>query len=161
MEITKIIGTLIGCTLMLLVTLPSHGGFMFLFFLLFLVPSSLYSVIVMYRNKEERKLRTTKLSIGLIASLITVSFNYYRYINTRAKANNIVVAIEKYRSELGYYPKDLEAIGLSKIKLRNQLGMFGYFYNNGQPNFFYAVTYIIFDTYSYNFELKEWQYHSS
>ncbi len=138
-----------------------HGGFILIFFLLFFIPLSLYSGFVMYRKKDERKLRATKLVIWAVVIIVILATNYNRHINTRFDANAIVKSIEKYKSDTGDYPNNLEIIGVSNQHLRKQLGMSGYYYNDGKARLFYSVTYIPFDTYSYNFELKVWQYRSS
>lgn len=115
----------------------------------------------MYRKKDERKLRATKLVIWAVVIIVILATNYNRHINTRFDANVIVKSIEKYKSDTGDYPDNLEIIGVSNQHLRKQLGMSGYYYNDGKARLFYSVTYIPFDTYSYNFELKVWQYRSS
>ncbi len=131
---------------------------MLIAFLIFLIPLSLYSAFIMYKKKDERKLRATKLAIWAVAIAVILATHYNRHINTRMVANAIVASIEKYKSDTGDYPDNLEIIGVSNQHLRKQLGRFRYNYRNGKASLFYRVTYIIYDTYSYDFEQKEWQY---
>ena len=149
MALRKFIGTFIGCASMLLLTLPTHGGFLIYAFLIFLIPLSLNSVYRIYRHREETKLRSGKLLIWAFTILVSVSFNYYRHIDTRSSANAIVKAIEDYRSESGEYPETLDSIGLSQQQLSERLGKSGYSFDNAEPLLFYAVTYTTSRVYSY------------
>ena len=145
-------GTIFGCVSLLLFTLPPHGGFLLVLFLLFIVPLSVYSTVIMYRDKQQRKIRAIKLFIWAVSILVVVGVNYHRHINTRIAANNIVASIERYKSATGKYPDNLDQIGVTKRSLRNKLGMSGYYNENGKASLFYGVTFIVFDTYNYNFE---------
>lgn len=100
------------------------------------------------------------LTIWVIAVAVILATNYYRHSNTRMVADDIVASTEKYKSDTGGYPDSLERIGISVQQLRGRLGMSGYYINNGQTSLFYAVTYMVFDTYNYNFELKHWEHRS-
>lgn len=154
----KYLGTAIGCTLMLLMTLPRYGGFLLGFFLLFLIPLFLYSGIRMYRHKSERKVRGEKLAVWMSAILVTLVVNYYRYSYTRDAANEVVAKIASYHEINGFYPRNLEVLGYDSKSLKSRFGMYGYHSKEGQPSFLYGVPYMIFDTYRYDFHSRKWIY---
>ena len=154
----KYLGTAVGYTLMLLLTVPRYGGFLLGFFLLFLIPLFLYSGVRMYRHKNELKVRGTKLAIWMAAIFVTLGVNFYRYNFTRDAANSVVAAIVKYHETSGIYPSSLEGLGYGGKSLKSSLGMYGYRKTDGQPSFFYGVPYMIFDTYRYDFDSERWVY---
>jgi hypothetical protein len=154
----KYLTTAIGCTLMLLLTVPRYGGFMLGFFLLLLIPFFLYSGIRMYRYKNERKTRGVKFSAWMAAIFVTLAVNYHEYGYTRDSANAVVAQIAKYQKTNGTYPSRLEELGYDGKSLKSSLGMYGYSNKDGQPLFFYGVPYIVFDSYRYDFHSGQWIY---
>lgn len=121
----KYIGTAIGCTLMLLLTVPRYGGFLLGLFILFLIPLFLYSGIRMHRHKSERKIRGVKLAVWVSAIFVSLAVNYYRYSYTRDTANDIVAKITKYHETKGSYPSNLEVLGYERKSLSSSFGMYG------------------------------------
>ncbi len=154
----KYLGTAIGCTLMLLLTVPRHGGFLLVFFLLFLIPLSLYSGIRMYRNKSERQLRGKKLAVWSATIFVALAVNFYRYNDARDVANDVVASIVKFHDTNGTYPSSLEVLGYNSQSLRSSLGWYGYHNKDEQPSFLYGVPYMAFDSYHYDFHSGQWIY---
>lgn len=152
----KYLGTAIGSALMLLFTLPAHGGFLLFFFLVFLVPLFLYSGVRMYRYQHELNTRAKKLAIWMSAILVALAVNVYRYTSTRDAADDVVSKIVQYHETNGTYPSSLETLGYESKSLKANLGMYGYSNKDGTPSFFYAVPYIVFDSYHYDFHSGEW-----
>lgn len=76
----------------------------------------------------------------------------------RADAGEYVSKIERFHKINHRYPADLEEAGISKSELSSRLGLSGYLLKDGNPNFFYAATYIPFDVWSFNFAKQEWAY---
>lgn len=154
----KYLGTAIGCTVMLLMTLPRYGGFLLGFFLIFLFPLFLSSGIRMYRHKSERKVRGKKLAVWMSAILVTLAVNYYRHSYTRDAANDVVAKIASYYETNSFYPRNLQVLGYDSKSLKSSLGMYVYHNKDGQPSFIYWVPHTIFDTYHYNFDSGKWIY---
>jgi len=152
----KYLGTAIGCTFLLLLTVPRYGGFMMGFFLLFLIPFFLYSGDRMYRYKDERKTRGVKLAAWTAAIFVTLAVNYHEYGYARDVANDVVAALAKYHETNGSYPNSLEALGYDRESLKSSLGMYGYDNRDERPLLYYGVTYKAFDTYQYDFHSGQW-----
>lgn len=150
-------GALIGSAILLALTLPRNSGFIIFLFLFFLIPVSIQSLVIMLRDKNQRKTRGLKLAIWSFAITVSAGYNFYIHTSTRAEANNIVASIEGYKATNGKYPDSIEQIGLSEKGLRQKLGMSGYHNENGKVDFFYGITYIIYDTFDYNFKEKSWK----
>lgn len=154
----KYLGTAIGCTLMLLLTVPRNGGFLLGVFLLFLIPLFVYSGIRMGRHENELKIRGKKLTIWTAAIFVTLAVNFYRYSSTRDTANDVVGTIVKYHETSGTYPSSLDVLGYDSKSLKLSLGWYGYHNKDGQPSFLYSVPYMPFDVYRYDFNSKQWVY---
>lgn len=154
----KYFGTAIGSALMLLLTVPRHGGFLLGPFLIFLIPLFLYSGVRMYRCKNELNTRGKKLAIWMSAIIVALAVNFHRHSSTRDAANGVVAQIVRYHETNGTYPSSLGALGYDSKSLKASLGPHGYFNKDGKPSFFYAVPYIVFDTYHYDFLYKQWVY---
>jgi hypothetical protein len=112
----------------------------------------------MYRHKNELNIRRKKLAIWMSAISVALAVNYYRYISTRDAANDVVATIVKYHETNGTYPSSLEAIGYDSKSLKSSLGWYGYHNKEGQPSFLYAVPYMVFDSYLYDFRFGQWVY---
>lgn len=112
----------------------------------------------MYRNKNERKTRGVTLAVWMAAIFVILAVNYYQYGYTRDSANDVVAKIAKYHQANGSYPSSLDALGYDSKSLKSRLGMYGYHNKDGHPLFYYGVPYIVFDSYRYDFDSKQWVY---
>jgi hypothetical protein len=157
----KYLGTIISCTVMLLLTVPRHSGFVLGIFIMGLVPYFLYSGVRVYWHRNEFGTRATQLAIWVSAITVAVGVNYYRYTSTRNVANDVVEKIDHYHAMNTAYPSSLETIGYDKRSLKASLGLYAYSNKEGKPSFHYSVPYIIFDTYEYDFSSRQWVYRAS
>ncbi|MFZ6712847.1 hypothetical protein [Undibacterium sp. TC9W] len=64
--------------------------------------------------------------------------------------------VQQYTAKNGHCPADIAALGLPKDWLRNRLGFSDYQCKDGEPRFFYAATYIVFETEYYDFKNNAW-----
>lgn len=154
----KYLGTIISCGVMLLLTVPRHSGFVLGIFIMGLVPYFLYSGVRVYWYRNELSTRATQLAIWVSAITFAVGVNYYRYTATRSEANDVVAKIEQFHAMHNAYPSSLEDIGYGRSALRKSLGLHAYSNEKGKPSFFYGVPYIIYDTYQYDFNSRQWVY---
>lgn len=153
-SVMKYLGTAIGCTLMLLLTVPRYGGFLLVFFLL---ASILYFLHSETKSKHESKTKQTKLALWITAIFVALTVNIYRYNSTRNLANDVAAAIHKYHDTNSIYPSSLEALGYSRNSLKS-LGWHVYSSEGGRAIFIYGVPYMPFDSYRYKFDSEEWVY---
>jgi len=61
-------------------------------------------------------------------------------------------------SSPGADPENIEAVGYSKNQLKALVGLGGYHCEHDEPRFFYASTYVPFETEHYDFETRTWQH---
>ena len=154
----NLIGTIIGCGIMLSLSLPRNQGLVIAGFLLFLIPLSLYSLFVMYRKKEERKLRATKLAIWSLGVVAIVATHYYYSVNTRNVANSAIETILQYKKEHNQYPEALETIGIPSKEYRAKHRISYSTNKKNNPAFYYFVPFGLRNSYHYDFNEAEWRY---
>jgi hypothetical protein len=133
-----------------------HAGFMVIMEVLFLVPWTLWSAWVIAVKPQPRRLQSAKLGIWWLSVALIVGVHYVRATTTRASAQQVVDAVLAYRTAHGVYPADIQAIGYTKDQLRDMIGFGGYFMKDKKPLFFYASTYVAFETDHYDFARNEW-----
>ena len=158
-RIKELRNTLIVAGIVTLLLCQRHLGYMVFFEILILIPWLLGSLWKIIKNPQIRSLQATKISIWLLSVVIIIGSHYSLASRTRAHAQEIVDAITAYHTAHGRYPepKDLQSIGYTEDKIRSMVGgLGGYFIEGGQPSFFYASTYIIFETDNYDFSKREW-----
>jgi len=148
-------GTAIGCTLLLLLTLPGHGGYFLGLFVVVLVPLFAYRAVWRCRSKSEWSEFGVRLGMWTLAIAIAVGVNYYRDVHTREFADEVVAGLAKYHEMHGTYPASLERLGYETTTLRDNLGFHAY---SNRPAFVYAVPYTVFDRYRYDFSVGRWDY---
>jgi len=154
--------TAILCCLLAIITMPVHAGFILIFLVPVFAVWILKSLVLMWRSPPLRRIQLTKLIIWSVLLCSIVSLHWFYAYSTRKNADEIIVALNKFAEENHRYPTNIEEIRMTPAKLKNKLGFAGYCLNeNHQPKFYYGVTYIPFDTYSYDFTSKSWKYRAT
>jgi hypothetical protein len=157
----KIYISLMWASLMTLFLAMPHSGFMLYLAVIPLSIWTLYSIYLSVRKPELRANQLTRVSIWLVVVALVVGIHYFRHVTTRQSADEVVSAINRYSATHGTCPATLDEMGFSRQQLRDKLGMAGYGCEEGKPYFFYAVTYIPFDTFDYDFSKGAWKYRGS
>jgi hypothetical protein len=152
--------TLIAAGIITFFLCQRHAGFRIYLQVFILIPWIIGSAWKIIVNPKIRWLQTAKILIWLLSVAIITGSHYFLASRTRARAQEIVNAIAAYHATHGVYPESgyLESIGYTKDKIRSMVGMGGYLIENDKPSFFYASTYIIFETDSYNFNTRQWEH---
>ncbi len=136
-----------------------HMGIAVVFLLLALLFWIPYSFYTMFRRPDIRYTQLSSVSIWVVAFAVIVGDHYHLHKTTRQNANKIAMAITHFSDTHGHYPATLDEMGITHDHLVEKLGLSGYFLrDNGRPDFYYAVTFTVFDTYKYNFSEKTWVY---
>lgn len=161
MNMPKIKKAVVGCAIMLLVTMPTHAGFILVFYIPFIVIATLWNTYLIYTKPTQRRVRLIKVALWLVCFNIVFTSHAYRHTETRTAANQIIEKIEQFHTLNNRYPVNLDEVGITRRELRDKLGMAVYRAADNDPSLFYAVTYMIYDTYRYNFKTKRWEYQSS
>lgn len=154
----KIYASLLAAGLMVLILGQKHAGFMLYVIVLPLLIWIPYSAYVMVRKPDIRALQLARVSIWIVAIALVAGIHYIRHNTTRHSAEEIVSAIDKFSAMHGHCPANLDEVGISSEQLRKKLGMSGYSCDEGTPHLFYAATYIVYDTYHYDFKRGSWEY---
>lgn len=151
--------TVILCIVTLLLTFPTHTGFMLGFVLIILAPSLLKSVYLIFIKGKDKNQRLIQTALWAATCATVIIHHAYLHISTRAFAEQVSNTIVTYHKENNTYPDAIETLGFTKQMLKNH-GL-AYSYKNEPPFLFYRVTWIVFDTYIFNFESNTWNYQSS
>ena len=154
----KIYSSLLAAAFMVLILGQEHLGFMLYVVVLPLLIWIPYSAYVMVRKPDIRAQQFVRVFIWIVAIALVTGIHYIRHKTTRHSAEEIVSAIDSFSATHGHCPANLDEIGISSEQLREKLGMSGYSCDKGNPHLFYAATYIVFDTYHYDFKTGSWKY---
>jgi len=148
----SLIGSFIGIGSLLI--FQSFSGTVIFIFLIFLIPLSIYSLIVIFKYKNQRQIRSTKLFLWLLAFLLSFSYNFYINESIRTEANNLVTKIESYKLNNGQLPQNLQEIGVLEKDIDNKIIVVFYYNEKRGVNLSYTGTYM--DMYIYDFKEKIW-----
>ena len=119
-------------------------------FLAFWLP---YSLVVIIRNQEKRKVQAFKIGIWFLMIVTVLAVHLVRKAYVRGYADSVVLKIEQFQRQQGRYPDNLDEIGVSREEFKNRLGMSQY---TNRPLLYYADTMMIFHSWSYDFGVREW-----
>ncbi|HEY8023131.1 MAG TPA: hypothetical protein VIF60_01105 [Burkholderiaceae bacterium] len=152
----KVRNTLITAALFVLLLAPPHAGFMIIFFGLPLAIWIPVTLTKAFSRPESKAIQFTRVAIWVVAVCLVGVIHYARHVIVRNDANQIVAGIKAYRTKNGHYPETLSEIGISNEELKNRLGLS--YYNSEKPNLSYAATFIVFDTYDFDFMKDAWEF---
>lgn len=119
-------------------------------FLIFWLP---YSVYVIVKKPERRKIQSYKVGIWFLMIATVLATHQVRKVYTREYANSVVLKIEQFQLKQGRYPSSLEEIGINQAELKDKLSLPHY---SHKPQFYYADTVMIFHMWTYDFGRREW-----
>jgi hypothetical protein len=119
-------------------------------FLIFWLPYSLYMIV---RKPERRKVQSIKIGIWFLMIAIVLTIHQVRKVDTRNYAGSVVLKIEQFHQNQGRYPDSLDQIGISQAELKDKLSLPHY---SNKPQFYYADTVTIFHLWTYDFGRHEW-----
>ena len=156
LQIKTLRPTLIAASVTTFLLCQRHLGFAVLFEAILLTPWAIASLWVGIRNPQQRSIQAAKVGIWLLSIGIVIGVHYFVATQTRADAQKVVEAVLSYHASHGTYPEDIEAVGYTKGDLRSMIGMGGYFIEEGRPSFFYASTFVPFETDHYDFSKQMW-----
>ncbi len=112
-----------------------------------------YSLVVIVRNPDRRKIQSLKVGIWTLMVVTVLSVHLFRHHDARSYADSVVQRIEQFRDTQGRYPDRLEEIGMSTAELKARLVIPHY---SNRPKFYYANTMVAFHMWSYDFDKREW-----
>ena len=119
-------------------------------FLIFWLPYSLY---VVFRRPDKRKVQLYKIGIWFLMIAIVLAIHQVRKLVTRNYADSVVLKIEQFHQKQGRYPDSLEEVGISRAELKDKLDMPHY---SNKPQLYYADTVMIFHLWTYDFGNQSW-----
>ena len=128
---------------------------------IFIVPAFLiwlpYTTVIAAIRPQIRTMQLTRIAIWIGAFALVAGMQFMRHIIVRQRANGIVSAVNAYKVEHGHYPAALDEVGIHPEQLIEQLGLAVYSVE-ARPQLSYAVTYLIYDMYTYDFEQGSWTF---
>jgi hypothetical protein len=153
----KALSTLVGAAVLAFLLAQTHAGFMLVFVAPIVAIWFVYAGYLAVKYPAIRETQVLRMTIWVVALFLILWVHLFRHAVTRSHANRIVAAVEQYERKHERYPMDSAAMGWSDVQIKSLLGVpGGYSYQEGKPSLFYAVTYIVYDTYHYDFALKTW-----
>ncbi len=159
----EFISLLLGAGFFTLFHSARHVGFILIFTGIPVLIWVLFSLGILYKSQWRDRGRLIKICVWITALVVSIGAHLLLHHVTRNNANEVVAAVEKFAKEQGRYPKTIDEVGITKPQLADKLGnMARYRVNDaGQPILIYMVTFIVFDSYQYDFQKAAWRYRSS
>ncbi len=93
-----------GCVLVMMLTIPPHGGFMLIFVVIPLAIWVLYSIGFVLIEPTQLKLRAIIFGFWLATILIVLGAHWYYALDARRAGDAYARVIERYKTEHGFYP---------------------------------------------------------
>lgn len=149
-----VLQTTILCLITLLLTFPKNAGFMLGLVLLLLIPSFLKSIYYIFIKNKEQKQRSIQSTLWLVTCSAVIINHVYLHKTTRVFAEQVSDSIVAYHKLNGEYPNSVNVLNFDQRKIEKY--RLHYFFKNNQPYLFYPATWIIYDTYMFNFKNNEW-----
>ncbi len=117
-----------------------------------------YSLFLMVWKPARRNTQIAKIILWGVSVSVVVAVHTHRAQEIRARADKALALILKYKADTGVFPASLEDAGWSDAPGRSGLAKIFYGNKDGSPMLFYAATFIVFDTYSFDFDAGTWRY---
>jgi hypothetical protein len=132
------------------------------FMMILVIPPALLVGLVQlglaWRVAEKRVSCLFSIGVLLLATAVVGGVHVYRHLSARAEADRMVRQILDFREKQGRFPKDESELGgatpLGRFMRRPHYSL----EPDGQPALFYLATFIIYDTWHYDFARKAWIY---
>lgn len=159
-QIKALRSTFIGAIVVTFLLCQRHVGFMVLFEVICVLVFIVISAWVSIRRPQQRSIQAAKIGVWLLSVGIVIGAHIILAKKTKIDAQKIVDAVITYQASHGAYPPNIESIGFTKSERKSMIGLGGYFLTDGQPQFFYASTYVPFETEHFDFSKRIWR-HSS
>ncbi|MFZ6653985.1 hypothetical protein [Undibacterium sp. TJN19] len=138
-----------------------HAGFMLVFVMLLSLPFLIFNLFVMMKNPGRRRFLRNKILLWIVAFGCIITWHSYLYVSSRKTANEVISLVQQYIAKNGHCPADIAVLGLSEDWLKNRLGLSHYYCKDGEPHFYYATTYLVFETEQYDFKNNVWWHRGS
>ncbi len=149
--------TILECCVVAFCTAPAHAGFMLVFFVPFFMFWLLYSLFVIWRRPERRRSQTVRLVLWSILFTSIGCTHWYYASASRKDAEMVAQKLLLYKANHGTFPPSLAEVDLDADGLKRRWMLY-YSMSRNEPLLFYASTFTLFETYSYDFKKNEWNY---
>jgi hypothetical protein len=133
-----------------------HGGFLLWFVIPFVAPWAIWSLHKAAAESSSRRLRMAKIFIWIVAIAIVGTLHRNYAIAARAEAERAARAVLAFESVNGRYPPSLADAGVVAADSRWRVG-YG-LDERGRPWLIYPATFVVFETWSYDFSALKWVY---
>lgn len=110
---------------------------------------------IFWKDILKRKDRFVAFAVIVVSLLVVVASHTYQHWEARSAANKIVADIITFNKTNGRYPVDDKELGITDLT-RKQLYRVNYKAFEGKPSFSYAVTYVLFRKWEYDFFGGTW-----
>lgn len=152
-------GTFMVAGIFILLVAPVHSGFMAVFAVPFFAVWFAMSAFIIATDPARRRIRSIKIGIWLAVFAVVASLHAWYAYSTRQYAEDVIAKVENFEAEHLRCPASSEEIGITRAEMTKNLGYSGYYCEeDGKPHLFYAATYVVFDTYQYDFTAKRWNH---
>lgn len=137
--------------------LQKHGGLMALLAAPVAALWLLVGAVIAIRRPARRRPLAVK-TIALAAMFVAIAIVHAHYATAaRAMGQQVADGVLAFEARSGHYPAHLAEIGLDDRALAKDW-MLHYAFFADRPSLFYGATFIVFDTYEFDFDTRTWAY---
>ena len=154
---TKLMPALVAAGAFALLTMQTHAGFAAVLAAPFLAVWFFYSLVIICRAPERRRLQAARVLVWLVAVSAVAGVHWHKVRASRLDAEQAATAILAYKARHGAYPASLGEVGMDAAMLKKRWLLF-YGMHEGNPTLFYAATFVPFETFHYDFEQSQWRH---
>lgn len=154
---TRNSGLLIFFALLTLFLSQPHAGFMMI---LFMPPALFYQLVrlaIGWRASQKRIQALLAIAVVLLATAVVGGVHVHRHLGARAEADQLARRVLDFQEKQGHFPSDVTELGEPALPKKSR-HMLHYGFHGGQPMLFYAATFVVFDTWQYDFSSQTWAY---
>ena len=148
---------MLGFALLAVFCSQRHAGFMMVLTALPVLLYCLTRLGIGWRSTDQRRHYLFAIAVVLAASAVVGAAHGYHHFSARAEADQLLRRVLDFRAQQGRFPGNAAELGEPAPPVRSK-NMLHYSFQDGEPALFYAATFIVFDTWLYDFSTQAWVY---
>jgi hypothetical protein len=110
-----------------------------------------------WRVAEKRAHYLFSISVVLLATAVVGGVHVYRHLSARAEADQLARRVLDFKEKKGRFPSNVTELGEPALTSKS-IYMLHYGFDDGKPALFYFATFVIFETWQYDFASQTWSY---
>jgi hypothetical protein len=134
-----------------------HAGFMMALIAPLPLIYQLYKLAVHWKTPEQRRKHLSAVIIIVLACSVVATAHVHHHNTARSIANKVAQDVMQFKASYGRFPMNMAEIGMPEFP-KKLLYRPKYSIHDGKPMLFYAATFVVFETWIFDFPSQAWVY---